>query len=245
MCSSDRAVAVFLDIALRNFTTTTKTVRGSSRDGFSHPISHRTPHYRVGNGVTELSVARQESIIFQNKTRLDLTVRNGRQGFRKPLHHQTLTEINRSKLAPTFLLTTSHSTRETGACPSTPPGREERRGRFKQCLHTGEQPLARARNARQSRVLNNARTLDGGLIVCTPLFQYCRTFLRRPALFLRDSSRATALRTKSVRSSSFSSTAAIRANVPSGNRACISSFQRFFRPTWLTCIRHEFFAKSD
>jgi hypothetical protein len=89
LCSSDRAVAVFLDIALRNFTTTTKTMRGSSRDGFSHPISHPTPHYGVGNGDTERSAARQESVIFQNKTGLDLTGQDGRQGFRKPLLYPT------------------------------------------------------------------------------------------------------------------------------------------------------------
>lgn len=47
----------------------------------------------------------------------------------------------------------------------------------------------------------------------------------------RAISRSTASRTKSVRSSPGANTAAMRANVPSGNRACISSDHRFFRPT--------------
>src|SRR5262249_11078950 len=40
------------------------TVCAALRVRFSHPISHRTPHYRVGNGATEQSAARRESYIF-------------------------------------------------------------------------------------------------------------------------------------------------------------------------------------
>ena len=52
---------------------------------FSHPISHRTPHYRVGNGAIERSAASQESHIFRDKTELQDTGQDGLQRFRKPL----------------------------------------------------------------------------------------------------------------------------------------------------------------
>src|SRR5437868_5307658 len=47
----------------------------------------------------------------------------------------------------------------------------------------------------------------------------------------RTISRSTAIRTKSVLSSPVPSTSAILAKVPSPNRACISSLQRFLLPT--------------
>jgi hypothetical protein len=56
---------------------------------FSHPLSHRTPHYRVGNGATERSADRQETHIFQNETVLEVTGQDGWQRFRKPLLYPT------------------------------------------------------------------------------------------------------------------------------------------------------------
>jgi len=55
------------------------------RHPFSHPISHRTPRYRVEIGGIEWLVACQKRPIFQDETGLQATGQDGPQRFRKPL----------------------------------------------------------------------------------------------------------------------------------------------------------------
>jgi hypothetical protein len=52
---------------------------------FSHPISHRTPHYAVGNDGTSCMVSSSKALKFHDETALGDTGRDRLQRFRKPL----------------------------------------------------------------------------------------------------------------------------------------------------------------
>jgi hypothetical protein len=75
---------VFKKVSAMSDTSASQFTDEIAASDFSHPISHRTPHYRVGNGAMERSAANQESHIFRDKTELKDTGQDGLQRFRKP-----------------------------------------------------------------------------------------------------------------------------------------------------------------
>lgn len=89
--------------------------------------------------------------------------------------------------------------------------------------------------------LSSASPMEPLYGVSTKGFNRAQGYLRSRRL----SSRSTASRTKSVRSSPSARTAPIRANVPSGNRACMFSAQSRGLPTGAGVSDTTFSAKRE